>query len=151
MTVHVSLSNPPWEEARQEPLNKKRYGSGNFPRGTPWIERYWRRGKITDAQYTAACTLIKANRPIHSDYASTPLRHRVDGGTAPSIEDALDQKAQLRELCRAIPPQYYVYVWIVVLEDQSISQVRGCSGGSNRNRYLQRLGEGLDALSQSLL
>jgi len=148
--VHVSLSTPPWETAKPKPPKKKRYGSGNFPRGTPWIERYWRRGKITDAQYSAACTLMKANRPARSGYASTPLRHRVDGGTAPDIEGALDQKARLRELCRAIPPQYYVYVRIVVLEDQSITQVRGCSGGSNRNRYLRRLGAGLDALVQRL-
>ncbi len=151
MTVHVSLSTPPWETAKPKPPKKKRYGTGNFPCGTPWIERYWRRGKITDAQYSAACALMKANRPVNSGYSSVPLRHRVDGGTAPGIEDALDQKAHLHELCHAIPENFYPYVRWVVLEENSLHSMAGCSGGSNFKRYIRRLGEGLDALAQRLL
>lgn len=147
MTAHVSLSTPPWEKAKPKPPKRKRYGCGNFPRGTPWVERYWRRGLLTDRQYSAAVVLMKANKPVRSGYSSTPMRHRVDGGTAPGIEDVLDQKARLRELCRAIPDKFYVYVRIVVLEDQSVHKVKGCSGGANFTRYMRRLGEGLDALS----
>lgn len=143
---HITLSAAPWEKVKTIPPKKKRYGKGNFPRGTPWVERYWRRGKITDAQYGAACILMKANRPARSGYSSMSFNPRVDGGTASSIEDALDRKAKLRELCRTIPPQYYVYVRIVVLEDQSLYRVRGCSGGANFKRYIRRLGLGLDAL-----
>jgi hypothetical protein len=146
MRVHVTLSTPPWENIKPKPPQMKRYSRGNFPRGTPWIKRYWRRGKITDTQYWAACILMKANRPARSGYSSMPLRHRVGGGTASSIEDALNQKEQLRKLCRVIPENYYPYVRWVVLEENSLNSMAGCSGGSNFKRYMRRLGKGLDVL-----
>ena len=62
------------------------------------------------------------------------------------IEETLDQEARLRKLCRAIPEEYYNYVRIVVLEDQSLLRVKGCSGGANFKRYVKRLGAGLDSL-----
>ena len=145
---YVSLSTPPWETAKPKPPKRKRYGTGNFPRGTPWIERYWRRGMITDAQYGAACVLMKANRTARSGYSSMPMRHRVDGGTTPGIEDVLDQKAQLCEMCRVIPEKFYPYVRWVVLEENSLHSMAGCSGGSNFKRYMRRLCYGLDALVQ---
>lgn len=61
------------------------------------------------------------------------MQPRVDSGAVLSIEDVLDQKVQLRQLRRAIPSEYFAYIRIVVLEDMSLHQVKGCSGGANFN------------------
>lgn len=146
MTVHISLSTPPWEKAKPKPPKRKRYPRRAFPKGTPQVEKYWRKGQITNRQFAAAAVLMKANTPARSGYSFMQFRPRVDGGTSLTTEDMLTDQLRVQKLCRAIPPEYYIYVLTVVLEDRSIKQVRGCSGGINFKRYLSRLGLGLDAL-----
>lgn len=140
----VTLPTPPWEEARPKPPKKKRYGSGNFPRGTPWIERYWRRGLVSDDQYAAAMELVKVlPKAAGGNFASSRHRERVDGTQALGAEDLMEQAERYRKLSQAVPEQYWPYLLWVVVEDKSLWCFPGCSGGANFNRYLGRLKLGL--------
>lgn len=150
MTKHVSLSTAPWETTKPKPPRKKRYPRRAFPKGTPQVEKYWRKGQITDRQFAAAAVLMKANTPARSGYSSMQFRPRVDGGKPMATEDALNSQLRVQKLCRAIPTEYYIYVLRVVIEGKSLWSMKGCSGGANQERYYRRLGAGLDALSSYL-
>ena len=94
----------------------------------------------------AAIRLLCAYRQANSGYAQSNYRERVDGGQAQGIEDAMDKGALYREMSKAIPAQFWPYVKHVVIDGNSLWNFPGCSGGSNLNRYVRKLGEGLDGL-----
>ncbi len=141
----VTLPTPPWEDAPPKPKKKNR-SIDRFPRGMPWLERYWGRKLLTDTQFHAACKLRKAYWQSLGASTLPTYRERVDGGQSEGIEGRLDQGALYRELSRAVPPEYWPYVRHVVIEDRSLWSFQGCSGGANMKRYLKRLGLGLEGV-----
>jgi hypothetical protein len=110
------------------------------------VERYWRRGLLTDRQYAAAVELIKANRQASSGYALSTMRPRVDGGQALDMESKVDAQARFKALSQDILAEYWPYVRHVVIENRSLWCFQGCSGGANLNRYLKRLRKGLGGI-----
>ena len=144
--LHITLSTPPWETPKPKPKRRKRYPRRRFPGGTRQIEKYWRRGQITDQQYHAACKLANAHSRLRTGYSVTKFKERVQENAANGSEEAIDNRIAFSAIMNSIPEELHTYVDLVILQDKSLWSMTGCSGGANHKRYLARLGTALDAV-----
>ena len=144
--LHITLSTPPWETPKPKPKKRKRYPRRRFPKGTPQIEKYWRRGQITDQQYHAACKLADAHSRLQTGYSATKYKERVQENTVSGSEEAIDNRIAFSAMMNSIPKELHTYVDLVILRDESLWSMTGCSGGANHKRHIKRLGKALQSL-----
>lgn len=158
----VSLAPCPWDMGADGPANQHRLRvepatdiDPETGRETPnpngvmrrrrddWVTRYERKGKLSKDQAAAAAKLRDASEG-HRD--RDPLA-ALSGVRATGYFDPLaahvDRRAYFRELWARIPAHCKPVVERVVIEDQPIWN----GNPATRDRHMQRLRDGLDAIS----
>jgi hypothetical protein len=111
-----------------------------------WVDRYKRKGKLTQAQAAAADSLYAAwaGHPAKDPLAA--MSAKVDKGRSDRMATMIDARRAFRLMWARVPAGAKPYLDHVVIQDLSIRSMNGCRNGQAEARYMQRLREGLDAI-----
>jgi len=113
-----------------------------------WVDRYARKGKLSKAQQAAAANLYAAWAGLPNRDPLAAMSDKVDGrGDVDLLASTIDKRRAFYRMWRQIPLGSRPYVQHVVLDDLSIRSMNGCANGVAESRYMERLQEGLDAIS----
>lgn len=156
-----------WDEGAQGPANRLRLvheaatdfdpqtgkdtpnpnGIKRFRREA-WVDRYHRKGKLTQAQAAAASHLYAAYVGLPNRDPLAAISDRVDGRSDDDpLAQTIDKRKAFYQLWRKVPEKARPFVEHVVLNDLPIRSMNGCINGHSESRYMTRLCEGLDAIS----
>ena len=116
-------------------------------RRTPWVETYRKQGKLTDAQYTSAVRLHNAYQgyPDKDSLAAIgEIRASSNGGPLASL---IDRRREFYGMWADVPLSSRYIVEQVALLDNPIRSTPGGSNYELRKSQMQRLCDGLDAIS----
>lgn len=113
-----------------------------------WVDRYARKGKLSKAQAAAAANLYAAWAGLPNRDPLAALSDKVDGrGDVDPLASTIDKRRAFYRMWRMIPAGSRPHVQHVVLDDMAIRSMNGCVNGVAEARYMERLCEGLDAIS----
>lgn len=158
---NVSLASCPWDMGADGPANQHRLRhepatdiDPETGKETPnpngvmrrrrddWVTRYERKGKLTRDQAAAAAKLHAASEGMRDKDPLAAIGPKSTDGYD-SLAAHVDRRAYFRELWAQIPAHCKPVVERVVIEDQPIWH----GNPSTRDRHMQQLREGLDAIS----
>lgn len=110
-----------------------------------WIDRYFRQGKLSVTQYNIGRELFDAHEGRQQKDVLAALR--IDRCSDHDVEaERVDRRRKFFAMWALVPEYARPVVRHVVLLDQSIRSMPGCSTGGRDARALDRLQRGLDAL-----
>ena len=158
----VTVSKEPWDMGADGPANQHRLRhepatdiDPETGKETPnpngvmrrrrddWVTRYERKGKLTRDQAAAAAKLLDASGGHRDRDPLAALSGVRSTGNVDPLAQFVDRRAYFRELWAQIPAHCKPVVERVVIEDQPIWH----GNPSTRDRHMQRLREGLDAIA----
>lgn len=163
----ITLPQWPWDAGAKGPANRKRLreeaateidprtgkpqpnpnGVRRMRRET-WVQTYMRKGKLTKDQAAKAENLYAAwaGHPVRDPLAA--LGDRVDGGGCDDMNAVLmDAKRWFFKMRDQIQKRSWPVIEHVVLDDRPLRAMAGCYNSATESKYLDRLKDGLDAIS----
>lgn len=111
-----------------------------------WIDRYHRKGKLSDAQLNIAIELFDAAQGFPARDVLAALRIDQQQGDHDPLAAAVDRRRKFFQMASDVPVFARPVITHVVLQDQSLRSMPGCGDGYYEARHLDRLQRGLDAL-----
>lgn len=113
-----------------------------------WVHVYLRKGKLTDRQASTADELLAASAGLRAADPLAALRIDRSRGDMDPVADRIDRRAKFRKMWAFVPEFARPVVMHVVLLDNSLRSIAGCSSGTSEARHLDRLQRGLDHLDE---
>lgn len=111
-----------------------------------WVDRYLRRGLLSDGQYAVACELIAASEGQAAQDPLAALRVDRSYGDVDPMVGYVDGRQKFRRMWVLVPLSSRPVMDHVLVQDQSLRSMAGCIDGRTEARHLGRLLVGLDAL-----
>jgi hypothetical protein len=163
----VTVAPMPWDMGATGPANRDRLREEDAaeidpatgrkqpnPNGVrrvrrqPWVEVYARQGKLTKAQASAAVNLYAAyaGHPARDPLAAIGETVDRTAYTDPQSQ-TVDARRRFRAMWASVPMASRPVIEHVVLEDRPLRSMAGCTDGHTAESHMQRLCEGLDAIS----
>lgn len=164
MSARVKLAQLPWDVGpvtRNQMVGKvaepvlhtdPETGKTSNPNGVvrtrreTWIGRYYRKGKLSEAQLNIALELFEASQGFPARDPLSALRIDHQAGDYDPQAAAVDRRQKFFLMSSLVPVFAHPVVTHVVLHDLSIRSMPGCIDGHTEARHLDRLQRGLDAL-----
>lgn len=158
----VTVSKEPWDLGADGPANRKGVREvkavensvspdsmritkdvETYRRRETWVARYLRKGKLSPDQARAADALFSASAGVRDRDPLAAMGIRAQGDGYDPMCAAIDKRDAFRRMWGMIPNDCRPMVERVVLNDMSIP----ASGPATRERYMDQLRRGLDAIS----
>lgn len=134
--------DPQTGKETENPNNVRRF------RRETWVAKYTRKGKLTKAQAAAAEALFYAASGFPNRDPLAAIVCKVDGKSDDDpLVSKVDRRRAFYRMWKLVPERCKPFVEHVVLNDLSIRSMNGCINGQAEARYMERLREGLDAIS----
>ena len=134
--------DPQTGKETENPNNIRRF------RRETWVAKCTRKGKLTKAQAAAAEALFYAASGFPNRDPLAAIVCKVDGKSDDDpLVSKVDRRRAFYRMWKQVPDRCKPFVEHVVINDLSIRTMNGCINGQAEARYMERLCEGLDAIS----
>ena len=163
-TSSVTTAAIPWDTGAKGSANLDRMivedaptidpdtGKASNPNGIkrarrrPWIETYRMQGKISDASLTAALRLYAAYQGYPARDPLAAIDEIKTGGRSEPMAATIDRRREFYAMWASVPRDSRPAVEHVVLNDQPLRSLAGCTNTAAHERHMSRLIDGLCAM-----